>query len=168
MSSISDRLDRRIELLSQIVEEGSTAIKDASGVEVNVDVPLSLTKCRKWNLPALGIEPIADPNSFTTKHPRHGHKVREIEGLIARLPKDAGRPRKLSATAEAAMLRRQLAGSEALVAKLTGQLSAINEELRVERALRLQTEEILRRELRRKDTSNKRGSHLKLVEDGHE
>lgn len=166
MTSVEERLDRRIEVLTRIVEDGPDALTVAAGDAVAVAPPTSLTKCRKWSDPALGIEPIGDPASFTRNHPRHGSKVKEIEGLIRRLPKAAGRPRKLKATAEAAELRRQLANKDDLIRKLVGQLTAKGEELRVERGLRLDTERVLRlsRERERQAAAARGKARLTLVD----
>ena len=165
MSSVADRLDRRIEILTQIVEDGFDALTDAAGEPLEVTLPNSLNTCRTWASPALGIEPIGDPASFTRHHPRHGSKVKEIDALIGRLPKTGGRARKLTATAEAAELRRKLANKDDLIKKLVGQLSARTEELRAERALRIDTERVLRlsRERERQAAAARGTARLALV-----
>jgi len=166
MTSVADRLDRRIEILTKVVVDGLDALTDAAGEPIEVTLPTSLNTCRTWNSPALGIEPIGDPASFTRHHPRHGSKVKEIDSLIGRLPKTGGRARKFSATAEAAELRRKLADRDDLLRKLVGQLSAKNEELKAERALRIDTERVLRlsRERERQAAAVRGGAMLALVD----
>lgn len=166
MTSVEARLDRRIEVLTRLVDDGPDAFAGPDGASVDVAPPRSLNQCRKWRDEALGIEPIGDPASFTRNHVRHGSKVKEIEGLIRRLPRTGGRARRLSATAENEELRRQLANKSDLVTKLVGQLAAKDQELRVERALRLDTERVLRqaRDRERKAAEARGAKRLALVE----
>ncbi|QND70211.1 hypothetical protein [Tardiphaga robiniae] len=54
----------------------------ANGIPPEYVLPQSLTEARQWNVPKLGIQPIASPNSFTKGHPEHGKLVSKIAELL--------------------------------------------------------------------------------------
>jgi len=75
-SSLKLRIERRVEVLR---EWKKTGIPDGQLL------PLSLTELREWNDPALGIQRISSPNSFTKSHPQHGAAIRKAADLLAEL-----------------------------------------------------------------------------------
>lgn len=76
--SVEQRIDRRLEVLREWLNEGVAAGKN---------IPRGLNAVRKWHDSQLGIEPIASPNDFTTTHPVYGSRVRDIAGLLTALKK---------------------------------------------------------------------------------
>lgn len=143
MTGVAERIDRRIEVLTRYIDDGPDSLIDAAGRPIVFTPPTSLNKARLWDDPRLGIEKIGDPASFTREHARHGSKVKEVDLLLRRLPKAAKRRPPKSLTAENAELRRELANARDLIVKLTGQVAVKGEELRVERARRIDTERVL-------------------------
>ncbi|WP_237152356.1 hypothetical protein [Oryzibacter oryziterrae] len=84
-SSIIDRIERRITVLSEWVKAGVPQEKHCS-------VPKSLRAAKDWEDPELGISRIASPNDFTQRHPVYGTRVREIARLLTELNKSTRRP----------------------------------------------------------------------------
>lgn len=85
-SSVKDRIERRIAVLSEWVEMGVPLEKRCS-------VPLSLRAARDWQDAELEITRIASPNEFSQKHPIHGVGVREIARLLTELNKKSQSPK---------------------------------------------------------------------------
>ena len=82
--SIAERIDRRRDLLRSWQRDG---------VPKNKRVPRNLKEARIWQDAELGIVPISSPNEFTTTHPLHGNRVREVAGLLAALQRPITRPK---------------------------------------------------------------------------
>lgn len=154
MTSVAERLDKRIDVLTRIIN--GEEFLDARGQPIAVKPPISLNKCREWDDSALGIERIGDPASFTREHQRHGSKIKQIDALLKRMPRIRKRGRTMTATAENADLRARLKNAEDLIVKLTGQLAVAGEEVRAERALRVDSERVIAQSRERERRANQR------------
>jgi len=81
--SVSQRLDKRLEVLRTWLQEG---------VPFGKAIPVDLKAARIWNDEALRIFKISSPNDFTTTHPLNGARVRDIARLLTELTKRFGKP----------------------------------------------------------------------------
>jgi len=88
-TTIMQRIDRRIAVLSDWLENGVPPGKFAS-------LPASLTEAREWQDDELGIEQIPSPRTFTKVHSERvrGEKVALIEQLYSDIRKKWGEPRR--------------------------------------------------------------------------
>jgi hypothetical protein len=154
MTSILARIQARIDLLETWLALGIPMVGGEDGQEQTAYVPTSLTKARLWDDPDLGILKIADPNSFTTHHPKHGSKVVELENLLQQLKAAQARPKRpgKSLKAQLAALRSDHEALDKRHTKVVSQLAAALEEVEKERTQRLSVEGQLS-DLRRKQRS---------------
>ncbi len=145
MTSVLERIQARIDLLESWLETGIPNIIGDDGTERPAYVPTSLTKARLWEDTERGILKIADPNSFTTHHPKHGSKVVELETLIKRMKAARSRPKPegKGLKDQLAALRRNYANLEKRHAKVVSQLAAAHEEAERERTQRINVERVL-------------------------
>ncbi|KEZ17223.1 hypothetical protein CP98_03723 [Sphingobium yanoikuyae] len=88
-SSIHQRIDRRIEVLTDWLENGVPREKIGS-------LPVSLTAAREWEDETLGIARIPSPRTFTKNHQDSdlGAKVCLIEGLLTDIRQKWATPRR--------------------------------------------------------------------------
>ncbi|GFE77448.1 hypothetical protein [Novosphingobium sp. TCA1] len=88
-SSIHQRIDRRIEVLTDWLENGVPREKIGN-------LPESLTAAREWEDDTLGIERIPSPRTFTRNHADTdlGKKVCLIEGLLTDICQKWAMPRR--------------------------------------------------------------------------
>lgn len=111
MSTIKERLERRLEVLSRWERNGPPKGRTP---------PKSKSDLLGWSDEGLGIEPIGHRNACTLNHPQNGALVRECTRLMTDL---AGRrPRARSGTeADNKRLRQELRLAKDEITKLVGQ-----------------------------------------------
>lgn len=107
-SLLQVRIQRRLEVLREWKK---------SGVPDGQLIPLSLTELREWNDPALGIQRIASPNSFTKSHPQHGAAIVKLAALLGELHEKFRQP----------VLRRRV--HEKTQNRLADRVAELNEDL---------------------------------------
>jgi hypothetical protein len=81
--SVAERIERRIELLSQWLQHG---------VPPGKTIPLSLNKAREWDDAELGITPIGSAGDFVTTNKTHGSRIEAFDKLRKMALKRYGLP----------------------------------------------------------------------------
>lgn len=155
MTSVLERIQARIDLLEIWLETGVPDVVGEDGIERPTYVPTSLTKARLWENAKWNIIKIADPNSFTTHHPRHGSKVSELETLIKRMKAARARPKPpgKGLKEQLAALRQAYSALDKRHVKVVSQLAAAHEEVERERTQRINVERVLA-DIRRKERAD--------------
>lgn len=81
--SVGQRIERRLEILREWLQEG---------IPVDKSLPKDLTAVRVWEDIELGVARISSPNEFTRTHLIHGARVCAIEALLGALKKHLKEP----------------------------------------------------------------------------